>query len=93
MSAAEDALYEALGRRVTRARLRRGLTQAELGTAVGLVRSSIANIEAGRQRMQIHVLLAMAAVLGCPAGVLLDAKAFAQAFPLARPAAQAGEQP
>ncbi len=40
------------------------LTQAELGGAVGLTRTSITNIERGRQRILVHTLFEIAAELG-----------------------------
>ncbi|MGH2892604.1 MAG: helix-turn-helix domain-containing protein [Solirubrobacteraceae bacterium] len=56
-------LYEAIGDRIRGARARCRTTQTELGQRVGLTRSSIANIEAGRQRAMIHTLLQIANAL------------------------------
>ncbi|GAA3012863.1 hypothetical protein GCM10010483_67130 [Actinokineospora diospyrosa] len=39
------------------------MTQTELGERLGLTRSSVANIEAGRQRVQLHVLVQAAVAL------------------------------
>ncbi|NNJ12961.1 helix-turn-helix transcriptional regulator [Chloroflexales bacterium ZM16-3] len=40
------------------------MTQAHLAARVGLLRSSVANIEAGRQRITVHVLYHLCEVLG-----------------------------
>lgn len=58
-----DALYEGIGRRIVFVRKARGRTQSQSGIAVGLGRSSVANIEAGRQRPGVHVLMLIAAYL------------------------------
>jgi transcriptional regulator with XRE-family HTH domain len=54
------------GRRVRAARRAAGLTPTGLGGLVGLSRSSIANLEAGRQRVPIHVIWNLSAALGVP---------------------------
>jgi len=58
-----DGFYEAFGERVRRARAAQGMNQQELGSAVGLNRTSISNIEKGRQRVALHMLFEFAAVL------------------------------
>jgi len=55
--------YEELGRRVRKARIDSGISQASLAAALGLTRSSVANLEAGRQRIQAHSLVSVAAAL------------------------------
>ena len=57
--------------RVQHARKRRGRTQLELARAVGMTRSSIANLETGRQRPPVHIVLLIARVLGVPVTDLL----------------------
>ncbi len=52
------------GTRTRAARKAAGLTPKELGGLVGLSRSSIANLEAGRQRVPIHIVWNLAAALG-----------------------------
>jgi transcriptional regulator with XRE-family HTH domain len=66
-----NRLYVEIGIRVRNARKKRGWTQAELATAVNLTRSSIANIEAGRQPTLIHVIVLIAHNLDTPAETLL----------------------
>lgn len=58
-----DGLYKELGRRLRRARELSHLTQDALAERVSLSRTSIANIEQGRQRIQIHTLYALAVAL------------------------------
>jgi transcriptional regulator with XRE-family HTH domain len=58
-----DQFYEHFGQRVRSARLNLGLNQEALGHRVGLERSSISNVEKGRQRVQLHMLLEFAAAL------------------------------
>lgn len=48
------SIYKRLGPEIKKRRERLGMTQAELGVIVGMTRSSIANIEAGRQRILLH---------------------------------------
>jgi transcriptional regulator with XRE-family HTH domain len=49
------------------------LNQAEIGTAIGLSRASIANIETGRQRIPIHHLYRLARALRVDVHTLLPA--------------------
>ena len=66
-----DDFYEQFGHRVRNARVEQGLNQETLGHQVGLERSSISNIEKGRQRVQLHMLLEFATALGVPPDQLL----------------------
>lgn len=70
MSAVET-LYAAVGWRICEARQARSLTQAQLAVGLDVTRSSVANIEAGRQRTSIHVLVAIAQALDVPVASLL----------------------
>jgi transcriptional regulator with XRE-family HTH domain len=65
-----DWFYRGFGERLRAARGKR-LTQEELGQRVGLSRTSIANLEAGRQRVPLHMLYVFARELGVPAASLL----------------------
>jgi transcriptional regulator with XRE-family HTH domain len=46
--------YQEFGSRLREQREAAGLSQQQLAVAIGLTRSSIANIEAGRQRVALH---------------------------------------
>lgn len=62
-SAEFDSFYASIGRRILSARRALNLTQTELGSSIGLTRSSVANIERGHQRPPLHVLLLIATEL------------------------------
>lgn len=55
--------YSLIGKRVFDAREAMGFTQKKLGDKVGLSRASIANIEAGRQRILLHQAIDLAEAL------------------------------
>lgn len=55
--------YVQFGLRVKNARVSADLSQAELATKLGIARSSVANIESGRQRLPLHQLPLIARVL------------------------------
>jgi transcriptional regulator with XRE-family HTH domain len=56
--------YAEFGVRLKKARERASLTQKELAERVELPRTSITNIEHGRQRIALHQLVQFAAALG-----------------------------
>lgn len=56
-------LYRDVGRLVRAYRRKRKLSQATLAQRVGHTRTSITNIEAGRQRIPLDVLFSIASVL------------------------------
>ena len=56
-------LYRSIGQRIRSAREALGLRQDELATAVSLTRTSITNIERGKQRLLIHTLCDIAEAL------------------------------
>lgn len=58
-----DEIYIQIGEVIRSKREVIGLTQDELAARVGLTRTSITNIEKGRQRTQVHTLYAIAEVL------------------------------
>ena len=67
-----EAILKDCGRNIRRTRLGRGWTQDDLAKASGsLGRTSIANIEAGRQKMTILTLAAVSRALGVPPGDIL----------------------
>ena len=59
-----DLLYKIVGERIKTARLDAGLSQAELAEASGHLRTSITNIESGRQKPPLHVLYELCSHLG-----------------------------
>lgn len=66
-----DRFYVSVGDRIRDARSRARLTQAELAASLGLARSSIANIEGGRQRLPLHMFVFIAEKLGIDVSELL----------------------
>src|SRR5687767_8012321 len=57
-------LYRLIGERVKK--FRRGkLTQEQLADLVSVARSSITNLENGRQRVPLHQIMRVASALGC----------------------------
>lgn len=85
--------YEDFGRRVRAAREKAGLTQGQLATRIGLTRSSIANLEAGRQKILLHALYGISDVLALDPAVLLPDREHAQDLDLARLSEQTSSFP
>ena len=84
----QEDLYQAVGQRIRRIREERRLTQAELAELVSLSRTSITNIEQGRQKLLLHTLYDIAAALTVKPADLLpegirteEAEAFEQHLP------------
>lgn len=69
--ATDQDVDEYIGAKIRERRLARGLTQAELAGALGVIRSSVANIEAGRQTLSAQRLAITAAMLGADLGDFL----------------------
>jgi transcriptional regulator with XRE-family HTH domain len=70
----QDAFYAEVGRRVRLARERVGLTQDALAMCVTLSRTSVTNIEKGRQKVLLHTFFSLAEALSIePAALLPDA--------------------
>jgi transcriptional regulator with XRE-family HTH domain len=76
-----DRFYVRVGDRIRDARSAARLTQAELAAHLGLARSSIANIEGGRQRLPLHMFALIAETLNIKAAELLPDIAENQAAP------------
>jgi len=58
-----STLYQLIGRNINRARVNSELTQEELANLTNISRTSITNIEKGRQKLPIHTLYSIAATL------------------------------
>lgn len=64
MAGSTERLYGEFGALVMAHRQRLdGMTQAELGRRIGLSRTSVTNIEQGRQRVSLHQFLNIASAL------------------------------
>ncbi len=59
-----DELYRFFGTALKEHRQRAHMTQAELGSRVGMSRTSVTNIEGGRQHVSLHVVYELAAAVG-----------------------------
>ena len=59
-----DGLYEEFGLRFRKRRNEAGLTQSQVAERVGLTRTSITNIERGRQHIMLHQLFLLASAVG-----------------------------
>ena len=57
-------LYEEIGKAIRRERTRQKRSQDELARAVHLSRTSITNLESGRQQVPLHTLYEIAFALG-----------------------------
>ena len=66
----EASIYEWVGRRVRELRIGK-FTQEELADVLQLSRTSITNLENGRQRLPLHHLVRLAEALGCEVADLL----------------------
>ncbi len=66
-----EALYVLVGQQIRKARKEHGLTQAQLATNVSLTRTSITNIEHGRQKLLLHTLYEIANALAIEPHALL----------------------
>jgi transcriptional regulator with XRE-family HTH domain len=60
----QGPFYTALGKRIREARRAKKLTQEKLSYSVGLSRTSVTNIETGRQPIYAHTVVQIAQLLG-----------------------------
>lgn len=63
MNIDDTLLYRIIGERLKQRRLEANVTQAQLAEAAGVLRTSITNIEAGRQKPPLHLLYKMCMAL------------------------------
>jgi transcriptional regulator with XRE-family HTH domain len=66
-----DVLYRLVCEQIRRARGYTGMSQAKLAKELGMSRTSVVNIEAGRQHPPLHVLWLIAEKLGTEAALLI----------------------
>jgi transcriptional regulator with XRE-family HTH domain len=71
MKTDQQAFYVETGRRIAKQRRERGVTQEDLALAIGLTRTSVTNIERGRQKLLLHTLADIAAKLDTSLASLL----------------------
>lgn len=69
---AQVRLYRVIGLRVRSIRTAKGITQEALAKQVKLTRTSLTNIEKGRQKVLLHTAVEIAHALGVGAGELLQ---------------------
>src|SRR5438093_13360933 len=67
----DDALYREVGIRLRQLRESVGMTQADVAIRVGLERTSVTNIEAGKQKTPLHIIYRVASTLGVDLSKLL----------------------
>jgi transcriptional regulator with XRE-family HTH domain len=80
-----DLFYREFGQRVRVARKKANLSQEALGRAVGLTRTSVTNIEKGRQHVPLHMAFVLAeAMKSHPDDLLPDLNALDQQRSLAQ---------
>lgn len=63
-----EQIYKKLGKLIAERRTELLMSHAELAKKIRLSRSSVVNIEAGRQRISLHHLFAAEKALGYPCG-------------------------
>lgn len=68
---ASESIYKLLGNQIRAQRKHREMSQLELARALGVSRPSVANMEAGRQRVPLHLLYRLARILDTDPGALL----------------------
>lgn len=66
-----ERIYELIAGRIRDMRERREISQQDLARRIGQSRTSVVNIEAGRQRITIHGIYDIAAALECQPSELL----------------------
>ncbi len=91
MSTLIEPFYKVLGQRIQDLRLRRGMSQQQLGLLLlpRTTRASIGNIESGKQRVLSHTLVQIARVLDIGVDKLLPDEQRAGGGDTARPDADA----
>jgi transcriptional regulator with XRE-family HTH domain len=73
MTDSEISFFKAFGRRLAELRKQRGMTQTDLGEALGLNQTAVASYEVGRRRVPLSLLPDLANLLGVSAAELIEA--------------------
>lgn len=71
MNLEENRIYALVGKRIKAYRVAAGITQADLAHSLTLQRTSITNIEAGKQKLLLHQLYKICSALNIEVDVLL----------------------
>jgi len=77
-----DGFYAAVGNKVRSARHEARLSQSMLARRIGFTRSSVANLEAGRQHITLHLFVLIAQALDAEPVKLLPKEPFADNYSL-----------
>ncbi len=83
-----ESIYPQVGQKMRQLRMERRLSQNDLAQAIGLSRTSVVNIEQGRQKILLHTLYDIADVFEVPVTDLLPTHADSEERMLADPLAQ-----
>lgn len=75
------SFYVRVGELVREQRKKRGVTQEQLGRVLRLNRTTLINIEKGRQRLAVHQLAQLADQLGCTLNDLIPSWKEVEALP------------
>jgi len=67
-----EPIYIALGKIIMACRHERDLSQEYVADWLGLTRTSVVNMEAGRQRIMLHTVLDLAVLMMIEPGELID---------------------
>ncbi len=70
------SLYVAIGNRIVDRRKELGLSQREVAERMGVTPPSLANVEAGRQRLLVNTLVDIARILNLSPGELIEGAEF-----------------
>lgn len=74
-----SSLLTSFGKNVRQRREALGLTQEELSRLIARKRTTVTNLEAGRQNVTLLTAATIAAALGCQLADLLDERAYRKA--------------
>ncbi|MEO0395711.1 MAG: helix-turn-helix transcriptional regulator [Cyanobacteria bacterium P01_A01_bin.137] len=80
MALDKDAFYVDLGQKVRAVREERKLTQEALASLLGITRTSVTNIEKGRQKMFLHTFLEIAQGLSVSPDALMPSMQYSSSL-------------